>query len=84
MTTSRIENGLPHGIAVDGQGVEFYVGWGAENTDVEITVEYPDYSGWSGERTAEKYLTLSREDWQEVVAFVEAEMDAKSRERADA
>jgi hypothetical protein len=76
MTTELTTGLLPVGIKADG-GITFEVAYGPENTDVEITVEYPDYSGWTGERVGEKYITLSREDWEAVVAHVAAELSAK-------
>lgn len=64
--------GLPRAVRIDGEGVEFAVAWGKGATKVEITVEYPDYSGRSI-YTCERFLTLTAEQWAAVVAFIEAE-----------
>lgn len=73
-----VTDGLPATLRVDGHGIEFGLGWGPDATDIEITVEYPDYSGITT-RTSERYLTLTAEQWDAVVAFIEAERHARKQ-----
>lgn len=74
---SLTEGGLPVGIRAERQGIEFNVGWGIGSTDVEIAVEYPDHSGMTT-RTDERYVTLTREQWEAIVAFIAAEMTERT------
>jgi hypothetical protein len=61
MSHHLTERQLPVGIAVTG-GAEFYIEWGEDSTEVVIAVECRDGN--------EHYVTLSREDWEAVVAHV--------------
>jgi hypothetical protein len=67
MATKRQEGMLPVPLAVVGQGITFSHEWQGDGVEVEI--EYPDYSG-PRRATGERSITISREDWDAIVAHV--------------
>jgi hypothetical protein len=68
MTVRLLEGGLPVEIQVD-ERISFAVEWGPDGTAVEITYDTGcDARGGCG--THEVCLTISREDWEAVVAHV--------------
>jgi hypothetical protein len=73
MATERQEGMLPAPLAVVDQGITFSREWRGDG--VEIEMEYPDYSG-PRRATDERSITISREDWDAIVAHVALRDDA--------
>ena len=57
-------------INVEDSGLAFGLSYPAG--DVEIEIEFPDYGAWTSGKTATRYVTISREDWEHIVAYVAA------------
>jgi hypothetical protein len=57
-------------ITPEGAGLSFGLSHGSD--DVEIEVEFPDYGSWTSGATAHRYVTISREDWDAIVAHLAA------------
>ena len=67
MSTTLNTTGLPVGIVCG--DLEFCVEWGPDETDVLITFE-EGCSGYDGCGIRERTITISREDWEAIVAHV--------------
>lgn len=57
-------------IEVVGAGIDFAADF--RSGGVDITIEYPDLGAWASNRTCEKTVTISWEDWDAIVAHVAA------------
>jgi hypothetical protein len=68
MATERQEGMLPVPLAVVGQGITFSHEWQGDGVEVEI--EYPDGSWADWGHVSERSITISREDWDAIVAHV--------------